>query len=276
MSDVRSCADCGQPLEEGWQACPNCGRLVGDASRSKRNLALGLGALTGGLALVVVGVLLATHTKTTVVRRPTARPSALTNAATATATAPGVARPAAPSHLGGTGPGSSAPFTVTSGLAVFSGTCACTKSFSASLIDAGGRTQGVILSSAAGRFTGSFGKLVHAGAYTLKVGADGPWSVDVSQPRNQPPKSLPQTFSGQGTMFVGPFAATGSVKLTANNAGSGTFIVEILGPEGAVRATPFTKVGKFSASAVASGLTSGPFYMNVHSDGTWSVVVAKS
>ena len=194
---------------------------------------------------------------------------------TATPTAVVAPRPPsgpAPIRLDGTGRSTTQLFNVVGGLTVFRGHCTCIGSFTVELFDQAGASQGVLFSGT-GKTDASVGKDVEAGSYWLKIDADHRWTVGVSQPRNMAGVAIPHTFFGRGQMYVGPFDAGSTVRLDAQNTGTSSFVVQVLSVDGEVRDVAFNKSGNFSGSTVAKDLFGGPYYLNVDSDGTWSIVV---
>jgi hypothetical protein len=200
----------------------------------------------------------------------------LSKAAQASVAMPKEAPPAVPDiHLSGTGQQVTQHFTVTDGIAVFRSTCsACTAVFSVELLDSTGRTKDLLVAGIGG-YDGSKGEGLSAGDYILKVDADTAWTITISQPRNQPAASLPQTYKGKGDSLVGPFEAANAVALKGTNAGEGVFAVEILDVHGAVQDLPFASIGSFSGSTVSQMFNGGPYFLNVSSDGTWTLDLSK-
>ncbi len=185
------------------------------------------------------------------------------------------ASPPAPIALAGTGQQATQPFRVTDGLTVLTAKCQCSGNFSAELLDPSGQTKDVAF-NAIGSFSGSKGENLSAGSYTLKIGADAAWTVQITQPRGVAGDSLPHTYSGQGQQIVGPFAADASVRLEAKNAATngGNFAIEVLDSQGVAGDVAVNEIGNYSGSTVSNSLSGGPYYLNIDSDGTWSASVS--
>jgi hypothetical protein len=109
-----------------------------------------------------------------------------------------------------------------------------------------------------------------AGGYTLKITAGGDWVVEVAQPRNQLPQALPWVYAGRGQTFVGPFHASGDLRLTVSHDGQSNFVVQVLRSDGSLQATAVNTAGHYSASTVQAGLE-GDYYINVRGDGNWTI-----
>jgi hypothetical protein len=153
---------------------------------------------------------------------------------------------------------------------VIAATHSGSSNFSVELLDSSGSTKDVVV-NVIGSYHGSKGEALSAGSYSLKITADGAWSVTITQPRGQSGSSLPQSYKGTGQQLVGPFAAGGSVRLAATNTGSANFSVEVLAADGSTKDVAFNEIGNFNGSTVSNGLSGGPYYLNVDSDGSWTI-----
>jgi len=97
-----------------------------------------------------------------------------------------------------------------------------------------------------GSYTGAVAEGLDAGSYTLKVDADAPRTITVSQPRNVSGASLPQTYSGHGQQVTGPFSSSGAVRLQAQNKGSSNFAIDIHGDDGSSKDIPVNEIGNYN------------------------------
>lgn len=176
------------------------------------------------------------------------------------------------------GSGQSAPhFTVSSGLSVLTATYAGSGNFAVELLDSNGQAKDVPI-NVIGSYSGSVGENLDAGSYILKVTADAIWSITITQPRGVVGVSLPKTYSGHGQQFVGPFSAGDAVGIQAQNTAGpdgGNFVVQVLDKGGAIQDIPINEIGSYKGSTVSNNLSDGPFYLNIDSDGTWTVTVSK-
>ena len=179
----------------------------------------------------------------------------------------------APIALAGSGQTATAPFTVGQGLSIFHATCSCSANFAIEILDSSGQSKDVIV-NVVGAYDGTIGEGLDAGSYTLKIDADGKWAVTVAQPGSVPGATLPQTYSGKGQQTVGPFNAGAAARLQAHNSGTSNFVVEVLNADGASQDVPFNQIGSFNGSTISNGLSGGPYYLKVDSDGTWTITVS--
>ncbi|HEY5023546.1 MAG TPA: hypothetical protein VII76_01100, partial [Acidimicrobiales bacterium] len=127
-----------------------------------------------------------------------------------------------------------------------------------------------------GTYNGAVVEGLPQGNYVLNITADAAWTVTVSQPRDVAGAALPQTYSGAGQQVVGPFSAGTSVRMQSQNTATngGNFIVEILASDGSLQDIPFNSIGSFSGSAISNDLVGGPYWLNVDSEGNWTITVS--
>jgi hypothetical protein len=127
-----------------------------------------------------------------------------------------------------------------------------------------------------GAYSGSVAEGLAQGSYILNITADAAWTVTVTQPRNLVGETLPQTFSGSGQQAVGPFAAASGVRLQAQNSATngGNFIVQVRGSDGSIQGVPFNVIGSFNGSTISNNLSDGPYWLDVDSDGSWSITAS--
>ena len=129
-----------------------------------------------------------------------------------------------------------------------------------------------------GSYSGSIAEGLPAGQYVLSVTADQgvPWTVQITQPRGVSGVALPTTLTGQGQEVVGPVAGGASLRIQATNTTTqgGNFIVEILGSDGSLQGLPINEIGSYSGSVIANLLSGGPYYLEINSDGAWSITVS--
>jgi len=184
----------------------------------------------------------------------------------------------APINLSGTGQTATSAFTVESGLAVFQARCsACQANFIVEIDNANGSLVDIPI-NVIGSYSGSIAEGLSAGQYILSVTADQgvPWTVEITQPRGVAGVALPTTLTGQGQEVVGPVAGGSSLRIQATNTATqgGNFIIEILGANGSMQGIPINEIGSFSGSTIANFLSGGPYYLEINSDGAWSITVS--
>lgn len=182
---------------------------------------------------------------------------------------------AAPIVLTGSGQTATQPFRVLGGLTILAATCQCSENFSVEIDTSGGSSVDIPI-NVIGSYTGSVAEGLKGGAYILNVQADGPWRVTVTQPRNVKGIPLPHTFTGSGQQVVGPVSGGSALRLAAVNHSTqgGNFVVEIFGSDGSSQDIPFNEIGSFNGSTLSTDLSSGPYYLGVDSDGTWTITVS--
>jgi hypothetical protein len=98
---------------------------------------------------------------------------------------PAKIRPSAPPavELSGSGTGTTRAFVAAGGLAVLTARYGGSSSFSAEIDTPTGQTVSPRLEGG-GPYVGSVGTNLQPGAYVVKVAADGPWSVTITEPRD--------------------------------------------------------------------------------------------
>jgi len=188
-----------------------------------------------------------------------------------------VATPA-PINLSGTGQTATSAITVESGLAVFHASCsACQANFIVEIDNANGSLVDIPI-NVIGSYSGSIAEGLPAGQYILSVTADQgiPWTVQITQPRDVAGMPLPTTLTGLGQEVVGPVAGGSSLRIQATNTATqgGNFIVEVLGANGSMQGIPINEIGSYSGSTIANFLSGGPYYLEINSDGAWSITVS--
>ncbi len=121
------------------------------------------------------------------------------------------------------------------------------------------------------------------GRHVLDVKADGPWEIEIEQPR---PSSAPKTtsFSG-GDDAATPFfwLSGGSKTITMNTQGKGTSALSLLDKDG--NAVSFSSVSEgneqsdpslpSTASATVDVPQDGIYLFDVRSDGLWKIEIAE-
>jgi hypothetical protein len=182
---------------------------------------------------------------------------------------------AAPINLSGDGQMATQPFPVAGGLTIFTSQCSCQGNFSVELDDSSGQ-QVALLANVIGAYNGAIAEGLTPGNYILNVDADSSWTVTVTQPRNIAPVSLPHTYTGTGDQVEGPFSANLAVEVQAQNVstGGGNFSVTVLANDGREEALPFNAIGSDSGSTISNDLNGGPYWLNIGSDGNWTITIS--
>ncbi|GGW73291.1 hypothetical protein [Streptomyces xantholiticus] len=181
---------------------------------------------------------------------------------------------AEPITLSGTGQEVTEPFALTGGLAVVRSECpSCTDDFIVELLDDRRQVQDLVVNRI-GSYEGTKGVAASAGDHVLQVNADAPWTVEITQPGDQPAAALPQTWAGSGDRMQGPFEADRVVTVAAANTGDGNFVVTVVDADGRSQDLVFNESGNFAGSAVARMTSEGPYYVNVTSEGEWTLALS--
>jgi hypothetical protein len=121
------------------------------------------------------------------------------------------------------------------------------------------------------------------GRHVLDVKADGPWEIEIEQPR---PSSAPKTtsFSGGDDAATPIFWLSGGLKtITMNTQGKGTSALSLLDKDG--NAVSFSSVSEgneqsdprlpSTASATVDVPQDGIYLFDVRSDGLWKIEIAE-
>ncbi len=114
------------------------------------------------------------------------------------------------------------------------------------------------------------------GRHRVRVNADGPWTLRVTQPDPPAnPSSIPGAVTGKGSAVVWVRAAEDSDPIIiGRHRGESNFIVELLTPDGSGEEYLFNEIGTFSGETTTS-IPAGNYLMSVQADGSWSVRFAR-
>jgi len=126
-----------------------------------------------------------------------------------------------------------------------------------------------------GAYHGTVSADLNPGSYALDITASGPWTIAVTQPRNQQDFHLPYVFNnGQGDALIGPFNVDGPYRITSTDRGRAALVVQLLNATGQSQDSPISETGYHSGSVVESDVTPGSYYLQVNADGAWSITVS--
>lgn len=171
--------------------------------------------------------------------------------------------------LSGTGQQATEPFDLESGLVVFNMEHQGQGNFAVELLDESGEPVD-LPANVIGSFNGSSAVGVTDGTYLLDITADGPWAINIQQPRAA---EAPETrsFEGQGAVATNLFSLPGGlVRFEMSHSGQGNFAVTLLDADGNPVALPANDIGNFEGSA-AETVSDGIYIMDVEADGPWSI-----
>ena len=113
-----------------------------------------------------------------------------------------------------------------------------------------------------------------ASQYRLRVQADGPWTVAITQPVPTPSaKPVPGTFSGRGPK-VTKIRATDDLQpiVTSQHGGQSNFVVYLIGyGDTSGQELVVNEIGNYSGETVVTNMPSGNYLLAVQADGPWTV-----
>jgi len=175
-----------------------------------------------------------------------------------------------------TGNGTGAPsFTAAGGLTVLTARHDGSDDFSLEITNSSGQRVANPINGV-GAYAGTVSEGLDAGNYTLNVSASSPWTVTITQPRDQQAFHLPYVFgNGVGDALIGPFRTNGAYQIMATNRGQAGFVVTVLTTTGQ-QDIAVNEVGNYSGSVTETGVAPGNYYLQVNSDGSWSINVSSA
>jgi hypothetical protein len=180
------------------------------------------------------------------------------------------------------------PFSASAGLVVLAVTCSGSGTVGLRILSTSGDELlspfFADLSESGGFLRVSWGVHLDSGNYMLSVDhqadlalAPFHWTVVITQPSGGGSVRLPTTYGGKRRAVVGPFACGDRIRLTARNKTRDrryvSFSVEVLANDG--RATDAIRGGaaNYGDSVTVTGLSPGAHWLNVDSDGSWTITV---
>lgn len=113
--------------------------------------------------------------------------------------------------------------------------------FMVKLVSEGGSNH--VFAMQVGEYHGEAPSLLEAGTYRLEVDADGPWEVDIRQPRADSGDAVPDSLSGTRAEVFGPYEFEGEYDATGVHEGSGDFDVWIFPQDMSSRTLLFNELG---------------------------------
>ena len=177
-------------------------------------------------------------------------------------------------------------FVLVEGIAIFDIQHDGTGRFSVELLNSRGRSERVLVSGS-GDYTGTVGVGLNAdqlgqvppGTYSLGVEADGPWTVDISQPDWTSGQPGPLVLRGSGDSVEGPIEIeAGRVEFSIVHDGSSDFSVDLVRPDGTLVDRLADERGRFDGdkglgirAGNAPGAEPGVHGLFVTADGNWTV-----
>jgi len=178
-----------------------------------------------------------------------------------------------PFSFTGTGNKVVGPFILEKGLSVITSHHSGSSNFAVVLYDQNGQWVDLVANDI-GTYSGESAVGLDATlGYTLDIDADGPWSIDVEQPRPTSATSTPP-FSGLGDTVEGAFyLSAGARTFSYSHSGSSNFAVILLDKNGQWVDLIANEIGTTSGSTLSSISTSGIHYLDIDADGTWNISI---
>lgn len=123
--------------------------------------------------------------------------------------------------------------------------------------------------NAIGEYDGASADLIDADEYMLDVEADGDWEVEIRQPRAASGDALPQSFSVDGPVVVGPFEFSGTHLATGSHSGESNFQATVYPAEGMFGENIFNEIGEYEGETTLN--FDGVGWVDVMADGQWEI-----
>lgn len=188
------------------------------------------------------------------------------------------ARTPEPISLSGTSQQATDPFELESGLAILNMTHQGDANFIVDLLDKNGASVSPMgAANEIGPFEGSIALQTSAGEHLLDVQANGPWTIDIEQPR---PSNAPETrsFSGNSKTATSLFELSGGLKkFDMTHQGDANFIVDLLDENGASVSMMglVNEIGPFDGSKALSVPDDGIYLLQVEANGPWTIEITE-
>jgi hypothetical protein len=181
--------------------------------------------------------------------------------------------------LSGHGQEASQKFTLTEGLSIFTMKHLGSSNFAVWLMDGNGEKV-ELLANAAGDFMGAKGVGIFAsGDYFLDIAANGPWTMDITQPKPETAQSVPVSFSGMGPQVSQFFTLNpGLATFKTKHNGENNFIIWLLDSKGNKIDLLVNETGKFDGSKATDIKDGGIYCLDidaVDADGNWKIYISQ-
>jgi hypothetical protein len=178
-------------------------------------------------------------------------------------------------QLSGTGDQQTAKFPLKAGLAVLQSLRALDGYYYINLVDAAGQNVTTIASSSGPSDYSSAVNIPADGVYGLDVGADGVWTVNVSQPKgtfSTPPPQ--QKWSGRGWQATPLFSLkAGPANFHVVGNGTGVVRATLLDQNGKHVETIAEQEGKLDVTTTINIAADGVYVIDALFDGEWTIEV---
>jgi hypothetical protein len=177
----------------------------------------------------------------------------------------------------GTGSAVSGLFMLEGGFIVFDSEHSGSSNFIVTLLNEQGDLVELVVNTI-GDYEGVRGFSIPPGRYLLDIDADGSWQVVILQPRDDSGIRPPVNIIGDGDAVWGPLQLSSDVFVIASwdHIGESNFIVWLFRSDGAQIELVVNEIGDTSGSTVLSIPSTGIYYMDVHSEGSWTIEVLET
>jgi hypothetical protein len=182
----------------------------------------------------------------------------------------------APISFSGVGQEASQKFTLTEGLSIFTMKHSGASNFAIWLMDSNGQNVDLLV-NVIGDFDGAKAVgISKPGDYLLDISADGPWTIDISQPRPQTAQSVPFSFRGRGQQ-VSQFItlSLGLTRFEMKHDGESNFAVWLLDSNGQRMDLLVNEIGAFDGSKAIGTKYHGIYCLDISADGNWRIDVSQ-
>jgi hypothetical protein len=164
------------------------------------------------------------------------------------------------------------PFTASGRLTTWTFRCQCVNNFYAEVRNAAGTIVAVPVNQIGPTRLVAVGNYP-AGAYTLSVGADGPWTINFIDESGLPLVKTPFTYLSSGASVLGPFPASAHFISAGYRANLGQlFSVQVVDKNNNVIDNAVVTL-RTSYRSVALGNLPNPYYLIVNGAGLWLIKV---
>ena len=189
-----------------------------------------------------------------------------------------IAEPAAIS-LSGQGQEASQKFALTEGLSIFTMKHLGSSNFAVWLMDGNGEKVEP-LANTIGNFMGAKGVGIFAsGDYILDIATEGPWTVDITQPKPETAQSVPVSFRGMGPQVSQFFTLNpGLATFNMTHNGKNNFIIWLLDSKGNKIDLLVNETGIFDGSKATGIKDSGIYCLDIYAvdaDGNWKIDISQ-
>ena len=179
-------------------------------------------------------------------------------------------------NFSGEGQEASQIFTLTKGLSIFSMKHIGSSNFAVWLLDDNGNNVDLLVNVIGGFDGAKAVGIPKQGNYVLDISADGPWTIDISQPRPQNAQSIPVSFSGVGQQVSQFFLLKpGLTRFEMVHDGTRNFAIWLLDETGNNVDLLVNEIGVFDGSKAIGIKREGIYCLGIGADGNWQINISQ-